>query len=92
MGQSMFAQRSSGGLLVSVCDTKVETELLPSLPFWSPELVLDSLGEIMNQPEACTQLPPERGEFANPPLGQRARLPLQTGLVVFCRKWVGSSG
>lgn len=60
MGQGMFAQRSSGGLLISVRDTKVETELLPSLLFWSPELVLDSLGEIMNQTVACTQLPPER--------------------------------
>ena len=74
------------GAYWSVCDTKVETELLPSLPFWSPELVLDSLAEIMNQTAACTQLPP-----VNPPLGQRARLPLHTGLVVFCRKWVGSS-
>lgn len=60
MGQGMFAQRSSEGLLISLCDPKVQTELLPSLPFWSPELMPDSFGEIMNQTEEHIQLPPER--------------------------------
>lgn len=87
----MFAGKSFGSQLASFCDTKVDTEHLLSLPFWGPEPVLDSLGEIKDQSKESIQLPPEGLEFANPTLGQRTRAPLQVGLVAFLRKWVGSS-
>ena len=79
----MFAGKSFGSQLASLCDTKVDTEHLLSLPFWGPEPVLDSLGDIKNQSKGSIQLPPEGLEFANPMLGQQTTAPLQIGLVAF---------